>query len=190
MTNTDGYLWKNRVVTFLKNHDTGFRTREDSSPEENHEFEDFLNDWQVEQGYAYILTHPGVPTVFYQHFFDWGDDLRNKITALINARKVAGVHAGSTIYTQYNAMRKRVYAARIVGRYGDLYVRIGGSDVDWQPFYSNYRDYREYAQGSGWKVWVRLNGNPPVRQAALKEPLPVPRYQAPDTIEVIDSMLE
>jgi alpha-amylase len=29
--NTDGYAWKNKAVTFLKNHDTGYRTNEDGS---------------------------------------------------------------------------------------------------------------------------------------------------------------
>lgn len=187
--NTDGYPWKNKAVTFLKNHDTGYRTNEDGSPQKNHELEDFLNDWQVEQGYAYILTHPGLPTVFWTHYFDWGEDLRNKITALINARKVAGVHASSTVHTQHNARQKGVYGALIVGRYGDLYVRIGGSDTDWQPSYSNYHDYREYAGGSGWKVWVRLAGNAPVRQAPLKKPLPMPQYRVADSFEVPDDWL-
>ena len=187
--NTDGYAWKNKAVTFLKNHDTGYRTNEDGTPQQHHEFEDFHNDWQVEQGYAYILTHPGLPTVFWKHYFDWGEDLRNKITALINTRKVAGVHAGSTVHTQHNARKKGVYGARIVGRFGDLYIRIGGSDTDWQPFYSNYHDYREYARGSGWKVWIGLAGNPPAQQAPLKDPLPVPEYRNADTFEVTDDWL-
>ncbi|XP_042493738.1 uncharacterized protein LOC122073252 [Macadamia integrifolia] len=25
---------------------------------------------------VYILTHPGVPTVFYDHFYDWGDAIQ------------------------------------------------------------------------------------------------------------------
>ncbi len=32
----------------------------------------FANGWEVEQGYAHILTHPGVPTVYWKHYFDWG----------------------------------------------------------------------------------------------------------------------
>jgi alpha-amylase len=187
--NTDGHAWKNRAVTFLENHDTGFRTNEDGTPEKDHEHDSLANGWQVEQGYAQILTHPGVPTVYWKHYFDWGDDLRNKIRALINARKVAGVHAGSTVYLQSNAQAKGVYAARVVGRNGDLYVRIGGDDSSWQPSFSNYRDYREYAQGAGWKVWVGLPGNPPFQEAPLKPPLPVPTYQKPETIDVPDSSL-
>jgi len=68
-------------------------------------------------------------------------------------------------------------------------VRIGGSDDDWQPYYSNYHDYREYAAGAGWKVWVKLPGNPPVQQALLKDAFPIPTYQAPDSIVINDSQL-
>ena len=186
---TDGHPWKNRAVTFLENHDTGYRTNEDGTPQEHHEHDSFLNDWQVEQGYAHLLTHPGVPTVYWKHYFDWGEHLREKIKALINARKVAGVHAGSALHTQNNAKAKGVYAARVEGRFGDLYVRIGGSDNEWQPHFSNYKDYREYAAGSGWKVWVGLPGNPPVQQAALKTALPVPTYREPATIDVPDNLL-
>jgi alpha-amylase len=187
---TDGVAWRNRAVTFLENHDTGYRTNEDGSPQEHHEHDSFLNDWQVEQGYAHLLTHPGVPTVFWKHYFDWGSDLRQRIKALINARKVAGVHAGSTVHTQNNARAKGVYAARVVGRHGDLYVRIGGSDADWRPHHSDYHDYREYAAGSGWKVWVGLPGNPPVRQAPLKPAFPVPVYQEAAAITVADDLLD
>jgi alpha-amylase len=144
----------------------------------------------VEQGYAQILTHPGMPTVFWKHYFDWGPDLRARIRALINARKVAGVHAGSMLHLQDNAHEKGVYAARVVGRNGDLYVRIGGGDAQWRQSDSGYAGYREYAQGSGWKVWVGLSGNPEVREAPEKPALPVPAYRAPQTIDVPDGALE
>lgn len=178
--NSNKVAWRNRAVTFLENHDTGYRTQENGQPQQNHENDNFQNNWQVEQGYAYILTHPGVPTVYWKHYFDWGSDLQQKIKALINARKVVEVTSGSTIYTQQNARSKGVYAAFIEGKNNKaLYVRIGGSDDDWQPHFSGYKDYREYAKGNGWKVWVKLPGNPPVQQASLKNKLPVPTYQKP-----------
>ncbi len=186
---TNGQAWKNRAVTFLENHDTGYRTNEDGSAELHHEFDSFMNDWQVEQGYAHILTHPGVPCVYWKHYFDWGTDLQAKIRALINARKVAGIHSGSTVYTQQNAQARGVYAAAVTGYFGVLYVRIGGSDADWQPSYSDYRDYREYARGSGWTVWVGLPGNPDFQQAPLKTALPVPEYRGPEEIAVPDEWL-
>lgn len=188
--NTDGHSWKNKAVTFLENHDTGYRTNELGQAQTGHKFDSFANNWEVEQGYAYLLTHPGVPTVFWKHYFDWGPDLHNKITALINARKVAGVNANSTIHTQNNARDQGVYGAFITGTNGDLYVRIGGSDQNWQPYYSGYKDYREYAKGNGWKVWVKLPGNPPVKQAYYNQPLPIPQEKTPDNIKVPDSWLD
>lgn len=35
------------------------------------------------QGYAYILTHPGIPTVFYDHFYDWGHSNHDQIVKLV-----------------------------------------------------------------------------------------------------------
>ena len=178
---TDSLPWKQRAVTFLENHDTGYRTNEDGTPQEHHEFDSFANGWEVEQGYAYILTHPGVPCVYWKHYFDWGDDLRGKIKALVNARKVAGVKSGSPIHTQNNAQAAGVYAAMVEGAHGRLYVRIGGSDAAWAPGHSSYADFREYAHGAGWKVWVGLLGNPEVQQGPLKQPIPVPVFHAPAT---------
>lgn len=186
---TDGLPWKNRAVTFLENHDTGYRTDENGRPQPHHEHDSFLNDWQVEQAYAYILTHPGVPTIYWKHYFDWGNELRERLKALINARKVADVHGGSIFHLQQNAREHGVYAAFVEGMKGALYVRIGGSDHDWTPAHSNYRDYREYAWGSGWKVWVGLPGNPEVQQAPFKNALPVPQYQEAKDIAVNDELL-
>jgi len=187
---TDNLPWCNRAVTFLENHDTGYRTHEDGTPEEHHTSDNFANNWEVEQAYAYILTHPGVPCVFWKHYFDWGSDLTNKLKALINARKVAGVDAGSPVYPQDSARARGVYAAMVQGRHGHLYVRIGGDEAAWQPSHSDYKDYREYARGAGWQVWVALPGNPEVKAAPLKKALPVPAYRRPEIIRIPDDWLK
>ncbi|KAI3821214.1 hypothetical protein L1987_08774 [Smallanthus sonchifolius] len=57
------------AVTFIDNHDTG--STQKISP--------FPSD-KVMQGYSYILTHPGIPSLFYDHFFDWG--LKDELTKL------------------------------------------------------------------------------------------------------------
>jgi len=186
---TDGVPWKNRAVTFVENHDTGYRTNDDGNPQSDHKMDSFANNWQVEQAYAHILSHPGVPTVYWKHFFDWGDPLRAKIKALINARKVAGVHAGSAVFLQDNARSAGVYAALVEGRNGKLWVRIGGDDRTWQPSTSGYSGYREYAAGAGWKVWVGLPGNPPNKQAPRRRPLPVPTFKEATRIAVPDVAL-
>jgi alpha-amylase len=181
---TDGVPWKQRAVTFLENQDTGYRTNDDGTPQQGHTFDSFQSNWEVEQAYAYVLTHPGVPCVYWKHYFDWSPDLQFKIRALINARKVAGVTSGSAMFPQRNALDRGVYAATVVGSKGLLYVRVGGSDGDWQPSSSNQSDYRQYAYGAGWKVWLKLPGNPDVQQAPIKTSLPIPALQSPDQIVI------
>lgn len=75
---------KDKAVTFLENHDTGWPQKQ---------FDSFGNNEKLMQGYAYILTHPGIPCVYWKHYFDWkrGDEIKK----LIKARKYAGVHSGS-----------------------------------------------------------------------------------------------
>jgi alpha-amylase len=188
---TDNYIWKNRAVTFLENHDTGYRTKEDGTPEKDHYYDSFGNNWEVEQAYAYILTHPGIPCVYWKHYFDWGSDLQSKIKALINARKVADVHSGCAMHTQHNARERGVYAAMIEGRKGQLYVRIGGSDYEWQPGYSNYSGYREYARGAGWKVWISLPNSPDYQKAPLNTPIPMNiSLKLPDRDDITDAMIQ
>ncbi|MFM7266452.1 MAG: hypothetical protein ACKOZW_12860, partial [Cyanobium sp.] len=98
-------------MTFVENHDTGYRQNPDGTPDKGHRFDSFANGWQVEQAYALVLTHPGVPSVYWKHYFDWWADLQRKIQAMVNARNVAGVHAGSALHVQQNARQAGVYAA-------------------------------------------------------------------------------
>lgn len=188
---TDGLPWRSRAVTFVENHDTGYRTNEDGSPQAGHRYDSFARGAAVEQAYAHLLSHPGVPTVYWKHYFDWGADLQATIRTLIRARKRAGIHAGSPVYPQDNASAAGVYAARIDGNRGRLYVRIGGSDASWQPGASGYGGVREVARGEGWAVWLALPGNPPLQLGAplQRTPLPVPPVLAVERIQVPASPL-
>lgn len=188
---TDGLPWRTRAVTFVENHDTGYRTQDDGTPQEGHRFDSFANGPAVEQAYAQILSHPGLPTVYWKHYFEWGPQLQGTIRTLIQARRLAGVHAGSPVYPQNNATAAGVYAARIDGSRGRLYVRIGGSDASWQPGASGFGGVREVARGEGWALWLALPGNPPLRLggALRRAPLPVPRVLPLEAIQVPASPL-
>ncbi|XP_010690299.1 alpha-amylase [Beta vulgaris subsp. vulgaris] len=61
------------AVTFIDNHDTG----------STQQLWPFPSD-KVTQGYAYILTHPGIPSIFYDHFFEWG--IKEEIAKLASIR--------------------------------------------------------------------------------------------------------
>lgn len=47
----------------------------------------YIQTFVIWQGYAYILTHPGIPTVFYDHFYDWGNSIRDQIVKLVISTK-------------------------------------------------------------------------------------------------------
>lgn len=46
------------------------------------------------QGYAYTLTHPGTPSVFYDHIFS---HYKTEIATLISIRKRNKIHCRSTV---------------------------------------------------------------------------------------------
>ncbi len=121
-------------VTFVDNHDTGPAETCSSGQ----------NLWPVPcgavmQGYAYILTHPGIPTVFYPHVYNW--NLRAPIAALVAARKAAGVNSTSPVAIQQATTG--LYAAIVTGTVAQLAIKIGPNS--WQP------------SGAGWVL--QTSGN-------------------------------
>ena len=125
--------WPSRAVTFVDNHDTG------SSQ----------NYWpfpggKVMQGYAYILTHPGVPSVFWDHYFDWG--LKNQIRALMRVRKDNGLHSESSV--SIREARWNLYAAVIDDK---VAMKIGPGS--WSPG----PGWTLATSGNDYAVWERSN---------------------------------
>ncbi|XP_051139667.1 alpha-amylase [Andrographis paniculata] len=83
------------AVSFIENHDTGSTQRMWPFPAD-----------KITQGYAYILTHPGVPCLFYDHLMDSGK--KEEILKLVEVRMRSGISETS--------------AVEILAAYGDLYV--------------------------------------------------------------------
>lgn len=78
-----GVLPKN-AVTFIDNHDTGSTQKLWPFPSD-----------KVMQGYAYILTHPGIPSIFYDHFIEWG--LKEEIVKLTSIRTRNKINESSNV---------------------------------------------------------------------------------------------
>jgi alpha-amylase len=122
--------WAQKMVTFVDNHDTG--------PSET--CGTGQNFWpvpcdKVMQGYAYILTHPGIPTLYYPQVYNWG--LRESMKSLIDLRREAGVTSTSSVSIQ--RAEQNLYAAIIQGSAGQIAMKIGGGQ--WSP-------------GAGWRLIV------------------------------------
>ena len=117
-------------VTFLDNHDT---YRDDR----------FGSTDQLIMGYAYILTHPGTPCVFWT---DWNiASIQSAVKTLIAARRKAGISATSSI--NISVYTSGLYAA-YVGT--NLAVKLGTNS--WSPSDSTFK---LYASGTNYAVWLK-----------------------------------
>jgi len=117
-------FWPGRAVTFVDNHDTEYRR--DRDHHSNYDATRHIPGHQVDMAYAYILTHPGIPCVFWSHLFDWGEATRRRITRLMFLRRATNLHAGSEV--DIREARKGLYAAVIDGR---VAMKLG--PAEWHP---------------------------------------------------------
>ena len=153
------------AVTFLDNHDTG--STQAHWP--------FPND-KILIGYAYILTHPGIPCVFWDHVCDWGDNVRNDIKKLMRLRIESGMKVDSVV--------------KILRADHDLYIAEMGSPAVLRvalgpklgPEYDrNY--WQKGASGHAWCVWISKAAKASYEAAqsaqAAQAGLPAPVQSAP-----------
>ncbi|KAG8077725.1 hypothetical protein GUJ93_ZPchr0007g5373 [Zizania palustris] len=122
--------WPSRAVTFIENHDTG-------STQGHWRFPFGMEV----QGYAYILTHPGTPAVFYDHVFS---HLQPEIAKLISIRNRQKIHCRSKI--KILKAEGNVYAAEIDER---ITMKIGAGHFE--P--SGPINWVVAAEGQDYKVW-------------------------------------
>ena len=108
-------IWPAMAVTFLDNHDTETANHDYPFPGKT-----------VIQGYAYLLTHPGKPCIFWNHLFDWEPPYREAIEKLLQLRRQAELHAESTV--NIAAAEKGLYAAVVDDK---IAVKIG--PTPWNP---------------------------------------------------------
>ncbi len=132
-----------KSVTFLDNHDTG-AAQQCCGPD----YVFLGGETNLRKGYAYILTHPGNPMVFWTHFFDGGSGVRNAIKELISARKSVKIHANSSI--NIAEARNNLYAAYIDGRNGTIAMKLGNGN--WSPSGNNWI---LKASGTDYAVWTQ-----------------------------------
>ena len=132
--------WPAMMVTFVDNHDTGPAESCGSGQ----------NLWaapcgKVMEGYAYILSHPGIPTVFYPHIYNW--NLKTQIAVLIKARKSAGVNSTSAVSIQQAT--QGLYAAIVTGTTHQLAMKIGPNS--WSPG----TGWTLQTSGTNYAVWMK-----------------------------------
>ena len=130
-------VWPSRAITFLENHDTGSTLQHWPFPWQN-----------AAEGYAYLLTHPGTPCVFWDHYF-YDESLRKHIQALVKIRKQAGINYKSEVAVKkgYND----VYAAII-----DKKIAIKMGPGHWAPTEeknTGAKNWKLLHSGHNFAVW-------------------------------------
>ncbi|XP_051145899.1 alpha-amylase 3, chloroplastic isoform X2 [Andrographis paniculata] len=123
--------WPSRAVTFIENHDTGSTQGHWRFP-----------GGKEMQGYAYILTHPGTPSVFYDHIFS---EYQSEIAALMSIRKRKKIHCRSTV--KIVMAERDVYAAIIDDK---LAMKIGPGHFE--PS-TGSQNWSLAIEGRDYKVW-------------------------------------
>ncbi|MBW4359208.1 starch-binding protein [Flavobacterium taihuense] len=126
-------VWPSNAVTMLDNHDTGPKPY-------GQDLWIFPGD-QVLKGYAYLLTHPGTPMVWWPHYFNWG--IKNEIDAMIKIRKDNGLSSTSNL--NIVAATNNLYAAII----DDKVAMKLGSD-NWSP---SGTGWILKLSGTGFAIW-------------------------------------
>ncbi len=120
-------------VTFVDNHDT---YRDDSK---------YTGD--VLPAYAFLLSSPGVPCVFWPH---WTNKLyKTSIEDMIAARKSVGLTNISDVTVTKNST---YYEALAIGRRGSLICRIGSAAPTSTP-----DGYTLACKGTGWAFFTKVS---------------------------------
>lgn len=97
------------------------------------------------QGYAYILTHPGTPSVFYDHLFS---HYQPEISALISLRNKKKINCRSIV--KIVKAERDVYAAVIEDK---VAMKIGPGYYE-PP--SGAQHWSVAVEGRDYKVWEAL----------------------------------
>ena len=103
------------AVTFLDSHDSFLRDGNEFCGEGNSMT--VCRD-KIMQCYAYMLSMPGVPCVFYPHWVTFKDAIK----PIINARYKTGVHSESSVSDECG---NGYYKATITGKNGEIRLLVG-----------------------------------------------------------------
>ncbi|XP_057762914.1 alpha-amylase 3, chloroplastic-like [Arachis stenosperma] len=121
--------WPSHAVTFIENHDTGSTQGHWRFP-----------SGKEMEGYAYILTHPGTPSVFLDHIFSHN---KTEVGTLISIRTRNKIHCRSVV--QIVKAEWDVYASiideKIAMKIGPGYFEPPAGSQNWSLAIAG-RDYK------------------------------------------------
>jgi len=133
------------AVTFIDSHDWFMRgDNENEFGGRGNSLTPDLKD-RLLQANAYILGMPGVPCIFYPHWYKYKEELK----PMIEARKFAGVHSQSNVSDE--SAEDGGYQCTLQGKYGWMVLQLGN-----KTNHDGWGDpaYKLMAKGPGYAMWV------------------------------------
>ncbi len=130
------------AVTFLDSHDSFQRDDNEFCGKNN----SMKYPGKIQQCYAYLLSMPGVPCVFYPHWVQFKD----KLKPMINARYKTGVHSESAVSDESG---NGYYKATISGTNGEIRVLIGPNS----GYGTTPSGYTKAVTGENYGVYYKVN---------------------------------
>eukprot|EP00891_Asterochloris_glomerata_P008154 jgi/Astpho2/8154/e_gw1.00120.89.1_t len=115
----------------------------------NHDCDSTQGHWRfprhgLEQGYAYLLTHPGTPCLFWDDLME--PRLQQSIRTLIGVRQRNGIHCRSEVRCWH--AERSIYVAEIDGC---MLMKMG--PAKYQPEEAHWRSV---ASGHHWEIWEKV----------------------------------
>ncbi len=112
--------WKKYAVTWVDNHDMFLRGNGQEFGGNGNSMTDALK-YRLLDANALILSMPGVPCLFYPHWYKY----KNYLKDMINARHCAGIHSESEVKDESWSANNTGYQATVVGKNGYLILCLG-----------------------------------------------------------------
>ena len=138
------------AVTFIDSHDWFYRGNGQEFGGNGNSLTPELKD-RLLQANAFLLGMPGVPCVFYPHWYKYKEEIKD----MINARHLAGVHSESEISDE--SADHDGYECTVHGKNGWLILQLGNrtkhEDQAWDA------NYKLIAKGPGYAMWVHALGD-------------------------------
>ncbi len=132
------------AVTFLDSHDSFLRDGNEFCGEGNSMT--VCKD-KIMQCYAYLLSMPGVPLVFYPHWVTFKDAIK----PLLNARYKTGVHSESSVSDEAG---DGYYKATITGTNGQIRLLVGPNS----GYNSTPDGFTLAGKGLNYGVYIKTDG--------------------------------
>ena len=156
--------YKRYAVTFVENHDTQYR-------DANNQNDPIRSN--IEAANAFLLAMPGTPCIFFKHWIDYKESIKQ----MIYVRQLAGITNTSTTNNMSNSPTNNYYAQRTVGERGSVLAAMGSTAYNIPATYvevvsgTNYRLALSKSTETAWasKPSGEYNGSVDVKLTAVSQ---------------------